>query len=122
MNTTRCEKTRDSTKGEKSFCSIRRKYQNPNSLFEQEKWKNDLDLSEKHRDTEVSLKNKEEELSMIIEELRSKFESDKQELAKEQVEKLSANDSLGKEKEARLAVEKAQVRLTEELGKPQGKL
>ncbi|KAG2333129.1 hypothetical protein Bca52824_004309 [Brassica carinata] len=59
---------------------------------------------------------------MIIEELRSKFESDKQELAKEQVEKLSANDSLGKEKEARLAVEKAQVRLTEELGKPQGKL
>lgn len=83
---------------------------------------------------------------MIIEELRKNFESAQIQLAKEQTEKLvrigqfvvkstcvlwvligyvvlqAANDSLGKEKEARLAVEKAQAGLTEELGKAQGEL
>ncbi|CAH8390031.1 unnamed protein product [Eruca vesicaria subsp. sativa] len=91
--------------------------------FEQEKLKNALLLNEKHcADMEVSLKNKEEELNMIIEELRKNFESAQIQLAKEQTEKLAANDSLGKEKEARLAVEKAQAGLTEELGKAQGEL
>ncbi|KAL0729003.1 hypothetical protein Bca4012_025096 [Brassica carinata] len=91
--------------------------------FEQEKLKNALVLNEKHcADMEVSLKNKEEELNMIIEELRKNFESAQIQLAKEQTEKLAANDSLGKEKEARLAVEKAQGGLTEELGKAQGEL
>ena len=83
---------------------------------------------------------------MIIEELRKNFESAQIQLAKEQTEKLvrigqfvvkstcvlwvligyvvlqAANDSLGKEKEAKLAVEKAQAGLTEELGKAQGEL
>ncbi|XP_022544934.2 kinesin-like protein KIN-14N [Brassica napus] len=91
--------------------------------FEQEKLKNALVLNEKHcADMEASLKNKEEELNMIIEELRKNFESAQIQLAKEQTEKLAANDSLGKEKEARLAVEKAQGGLTEELGKAQGEL
>ncbi|CAN7038997.1 hypothetical protein BRARA_B01366 [Brassica rapa] len=91
--------------------------------FEQEKLKNALVLNEKHCAVmEASLKNKEEELNMIIEELRKNFESAQIQLAKEQTEKLAANDSLGKEKEARLAVEKAQGGLTEELGKAQGEL
>ncbi|CAH8297909.1 unnamed protein product [Eruca vesicaria subsp. sativa] len=91
--------------------------------FEQEKLKNALALNAKHcADMEVSLRNKEEELNMIIEELRKNFESAQIQLAKEQTEKLAANDSLGKEKEARLAVEKAQAGLTEELGKAQGEL
>nr|BAB09933.1 kinesin-like protein [Arabidopsis thaliana] len=91
--------------------------------FEQEKLKNALELNEKHCvDMEVSLKNKEEELNMIIEELRKNFESVQVQLAREQTEKLAANDSLGKEKEARLSVEKAQAGLTEELGKAQGDL
>ncbi|KAF8075393.1 hypothetical protein N665_1097s0002 [Sinapis alba] len=91
--------------------------------FEQEKLKNALAMNEKHcADMETSLKNKEEELNMIIEELRKNFESAQIQLAKEQTEKLAANDSLGKEKEARLAVEKAQAGLTEELGKAQGEL
>ena len=38
--------------------------------------------------TEASLKNKEEELNMIIEELRKNFESAQIQLAKEQTEKL----------------------------------
>ncbi|KAF8055299.1 hypothetical protein N665_1299s0001 [Sinapis alba] len=91
--------------------------------FEQEKLKNALVLNEKHcADMEASLKNKEEELNMIIEQLRKNFESAQIQLAKEQTEKLAANDSLGKEKEARLAVEKAQAGLTEVLGKAQGEL
>ncbi|CAD5334896.1 unnamed protein product [Arabidopsis thaliana] len=91
--------------------------------FEQEKLKNALELNEKHCvDMEVSLKNKEEELNMIIGELRKNFESVQVQLAREQTEKLAANDSLGKEKEARLSVEKAQAGLTEELGKAQGDL
>ncbi|EOA12956.1 hypothetical protein CARUB_v10025939mg [Capsella rubella] len=91
--------------------------------FEQEKLKNALELNEKHcADMEVSLRNKEEELNMIIEELRKNFESVQMQLAREQTEKLAANDSLGKEKETRLAVEKAQAGLVEELGKAQGDL
>ncbi|CAA7049212.1 unnamed protein product [Microthlaspi erraticum] len=91
--------------------------------FEQEKLKNALELNEKHcGDMEVSLKNKEEELNMIIEELRKNFGSVQIQLVKEQTEKLAANDSLGKEKEARVAIEKAQAGLTEELGKAQGEL
>ncbi|XP_010448473.1 PREDICTED: kinesin-like protein KIN-14N [Camelina sativa] len=91
--------------------------------FEQEKLKNALELNEKHcADMEVSLRNKEEELNMIIEELRKNFESVQVQLAREQTEKLAANDSLGKEKETRLAVEKAQAGLVEELGKTQGDL
>ncbi|CAN6850336.1 unnamed protein product [Brassica oleracea] len=91
--------------------------------FEQEKLKNALVLNEKHcADMEASLKHKEEELNMIIEVLRKNFESAQIQLAKEQTEKLAANDSLVKEKEARHAVEKAQSGLTEELGKAQGEL
>lgn len=39
------------------------------------------------------MKSKEEKLSMIIEELRMNLESDKQELAREQVEKLVRSSS-----------------------------
>ncbi|XP_024004376.1 kinesin-like protein KIN-14M isoform X2 [Eutrema salsugineum] len=91
--------------------------------FEQEKLKNAMELNEKHcADLEVSLKEKDVELNMVIEELRKNFASVQVQLAKEQSEKLAAIDSLGREKEARLAVEKLQAALTEELGKTQGEL
>ncbi|KAL1203039.1 Kinesin-like protein KIN-14M [Cardamine amara subsp. amara] len=91
--------------------------------FEQEKLKNAMQMNEKHcADLEVNLKVKEEELNMVIEELRKNFASVQVQLAKEQTEKLAANDSLGKEREARLAVEKLQAALTEELAKTQGEL
>ncbi|VVB15956.1 unnamed protein product [Arabis nemorensis] len=91
--------------------------------FEQEKLKNAMELNEKHcADLEVSLKEKEEELNMVIEELRKNFSSVQVQLAKEQTEKLAANNSLGKEKEARLAAEKLQAALTDELAKTQGEL
>ncbi|XP_010539269.1 PREDICTED: kinesin-like protein KIN-14N [Tarenaya hassleriana] len=91
--------------------------------FEQEKLRNALAMTEKHcSDMELSLRNKEEELNMIIEELRKNFAAVQEQLTKEQSDKLAATDSLEKEKEARLAVEKAQAALTEELGKTQGEL
>ncbi|CDY29282.1 BnaC01g19340D [Brassica napus] len=91
--------------------------------FEQEKLKNAMGLNEKHcADLEVSLKEKEVELNLVIHELRKNFSSVQVQLAKEQAEKLAATGSLEKEKEARLAVEKLQAALTEELGKTQGDL
>ncbi|CAN7109982.1 unnamed protein product [Brassica rapa subsp. narinosa] len=91
--------------------------------FEQEKLKNAMELNEKHcADLEVSLKEKEVELNLVIHELRKNFSSVQVQLAKEQAEKLAATGSLEKEKEARLAVEKLQAALTEELGKTQGDL
>ncbi|CAB79573.1 kinesin-related protein katB [Arabidopsis thaliana] len=91
--------------------------------FEQEKLKNAMEMNEKHcADLEVNLKVKEEELNMVIDELRKNFASVQVQLAKEQTEKLAANESLGKEREARIAVESLQAAITEELAKTQGEL
>ncbi|XP_010520868.1 PREDICTED: kinesin-like protein KIN-14N [Tarenaya hassleriana] len=91
--------------------------------FEQEKLRNASTTAEKHcADMELSLRNKEEELNIIVEELRRNFTAVQERLTKEQSDKLAAIDSLEKEKEARVAVEKAQAALAEELGKAQGDL
>ncbi|KAJ6724345.1 KINESIN-LIKE PROTEIN [Salix viminalis] len=92
-------------------------------LFEQEKLQNALDFTEsKCVEMDLILKNKEEELNLIIVELRKSLASLQEKLSKEKSEKLAALDSLAKEKEARLTVEKSQASLLEEKGKIQGEL
>ncbi|KAJ6894470.1 kinesin-like protein KIN-14N [Populus alba x Populus x berolinensis] len=92
-------------------------------LFEQEKLQNALDFTEsKCAEMDLMLKNKEEELNLIIVELRKSLASLQEKLSKEESEKLAALDSLAREKEARLTVEKSQASLLEEQGKIQGEL
>ncbi|KAJ6293200.1 hypothetical protein OIU78_025228 [Salix suchowensis] len=92
-------------------------------LFEQEKLQNALDFTEsKCVEMDLILKNKEEELNLIIVELRKSLASLQEKISKEKSEKLAALDSLAKEKEARLTVEKSQSSLLEEKGKIQGEL
>ncbi|KAJ9182746.1 hypothetical protein P3X46_006704 [Hevea brasiliensis] len=92
-------------------------------LFEQEKLQNALEFTESRcADMEIMLKNKEEELNLIIVELRKSLSSLQEKVSKEESEKLAAIDSLAKEKEARLNFEKSQTSLSEELEKVQGEL
>uniref|UniRef100_A0A6M2F822 Kinesin-like protein n=1 Tax=Populus davidiana TaxID=266767 RepID=A0A6M2F822_9ROSI len=92
-------------------------------LFEQEKLQNALDFTEsKCAEMDLMLKNKEEELNLIIVELRKSLASLQEKLSKEESEKLAALDSLAREEEARLTVEKSQASLLEEQGKIQGEL
>ncbi|XP_011048279.1 PREDICTED: kinesin-3 isoform X2 [Populus euphratica] len=92
-------------------------------LFEQEKLQNALDFAESRcAEMDLIVKNKEEELNLIIVELRKSLASLQEKLSKEESEKLAAMDSLAREKEARLTVEKSQASLSEELGKIQGEL
>ncbi|KAJ6887029.1 kinesin-like protein KIN-14N [Populus alba x Populus x berolinensis] len=92
-------------------------------LFEQEKLQNALDFTEsKCAEMDLMLKNKEEELNLIIVELRKSLASLQEKLSKEESEKLAALDSLTREEEARLTVEKSQASLLEEQGKIQGEL
>ncbi|CAK7338337.1 unnamed protein product [Dovyalis caffra] len=92
-------------------------------LFEQEKLQNALDFAESRcSEMDLILKNKEEEMNLIIVELRKSLASLQEKLSKEESEKLAAMDSLTREKEARLTVEKSQASLSEELGKIQGEL
>ncbi|KAJ9671975.1 hypothetical protein PVL29_025565 [Vitis rotundifolia] len=89
-------------------------------LLEQEKLRNMLDCAErKCNEMEVLMKNKEEELNSIIMELRKNCASLHEKLTKEESDKLAAMDSLAREKEARLAAERLQTSLTDELGKAQ---
>ncbi|XP_022716966.1 kinesin-like protein KIN-14N [Durio zibethinus] len=91
--------------------------------FEQEKLRTALELTERRcSEMEVALKNKEEELNLIILELRKSLASLQEKLAKEESEKKAAVDSLAKEKEARISIERAQASLSEELDKVQGEL
>ncbi|EOY12618.1 Kinesin 3 isoform 4 [Theobroma cacao] len=71
---------------------------------------------------EVALKNKDEELNLIILELRKSLASLQEKLAKEESEKKAAVDSLAKEKEARINTERSQASLSEELDKVRGEL
>ncbi|KAJ6417314.1 hypothetical protein OIU84_003097 [Salix udensis] len=69
-------------------------------LFEQEKLQNALDFTEsKCVEMDLILKNKEEELNLIIVELRKSLASLQEKLSKEKSEKLAALNSLAKEKE-----------------------
>lgn len=63
------------------------------------------------------MKAKEDEFNSIIMDLRKYLEALQQKLAKKEIDKLEALDSLGREKEARLAVERLQASLLEDLQK-----
>ncbi|CAN1224131.1 Kinesin-like protein KIN-14N [Linum grandiflorum] len=94
-----------------------------NYLFEQEKLLTALEFAEARcAESELVLKNREEELNLIIVELRKSLASLQDKLSKEESEKTVAVDSLSKEKEARVDMEKSRAFLSEELGKVQGEL
>uniref|UniRef100_A0A5B6YNT3 Putative kinesin-1-like n=1 Tax=Davidia involucrata TaxID=16924 RepID=A0A5B6YNT3_DAVIN len=87
-------------------------------IQEQEKLRNTLESSQrKCTETEVAMKNKEEELDAIITQLKMNNASLQENLAKEESEKLDAIECHRREKEARAAAEKLQASLREELGK-----
>ncbi|XVE50512.1 hypothetical protein DITRI_Ditri01bG0168100 [Diplodiscus trichospermus] len=91
--------------------------------FEHEKLRSALELTERRcSEMEVALKNKEEELNLIILELRKSLASLQDKLAKEESEKKAVVDSLAKEKEARISIERSQASFSEELDKVQGEL
>ncbi|XP_038685654.1 kinesin-like protein KIN-14N [Tripterygium wilfordii] len=92
-------------------------------LFEMEKLRNELELTERRlAEMEMQLKNKDEELNLIIAELRKSLASLQEKLSKEESDKLVAMDALANEKEGRISMEKSQANLSEELGKAQGEL
>ncbi|XP_058072886.1 kinesin-like protein KIN-14D [Magnolia sinica] len=88
------------------------------SILEQERLQKTLESAERAcAETEAKMKQKEEELNEMITELRRKYDSLQDELTKEKAEKLVAIDSHRKEIEARVASEKLQASLSEELEK-----
>ncbi|KAF5804198.1 putative minus-end-directed kinesin ATPase [Helianthus annuus] len=90
---------------------------------EKDKLRETLDSSEKKcLETEAAMKNKEEELNAIISKLETKVSCLNESLAKEESEKLDALDSHKREKEARMASEKTQDSLREELGRAEQNL
>ncbi|KAM6553693.1 hypothetical protein CsatB_014455 [Cannabis sativa] len=92
-------------------------------VFEQDKLQNRLDKAElRCCETENLLKNKEEELNSIIQELRKNYSFLQEKFEQEECDKLSAMDSLTKERQARLDIERSQNTLSEELGKAQREL
>ncbi|CAL5341807.1 hypothetical protein CsSME_00026283 [Camellia sinensis var. sinensis] len=85
-------------------------------LLEQEKLRNLLEMAEKKcSDMEMLMKAKEEELNSIIMELRKNYSSLQEKFMKEESDRLAAVDSLAKEKEAKVAAERMQASLSEEL-------
>ncbi|XP_051135566.1 kinesin-like protein KIN-14N [Andrographis paniculata] len=91
-----------------------------NYVTEQEKLKNLLEsLETKCNNIESLMKAKEDELNAIIMDLRKSLESLQEKYSKEEADKSEALDSLGREKEARLAAEKLKASLSEELKKAQ---
>ncbi|KAL2476219.1 Kinesin-1 [Abeliophyllum distichum] len=91
-----------------------------NIVTEQEKLKNLLELAEKKcNDMEALMKAKEEELNSIIMELRKNLEALQEKFTKEELDKLEALDSLAREKDAKLAAERLQASLSEELKRTQ---
>ncbi|GAB4846221.1 Kinesin-like protein KIN-14C [Ancistrocladus abbreviatus] len=89
-------------------------------LLEQEHLREILESAEKKCcDIEVLMQNKEEELNAIIMELRKNYNLLQEKCTKEESNKLAVMDSLSREKEARIAVEKLQASLSEELEKAQ---
>ncbi|KAL3508549.1 hypothetical protein ACH5RR_027950 [Cinchona calisaya] len=84
-------------------------------VSEHEKLNNLLEAAEKKcSEMEELMKAKEEELNSIIMELRRNYEASQEKFAKEQSDKLEAMDSLTREKEARLALERLQASLSED--------
>ncbi|KAF5461053.1 hypothetical protein F2P56_020880 [Juglans regia] len=94
-----------------------------NYLIEQEKLLNALESAkQKCNEMEVLMKNKEEELNSIIMELRKNYASLQEKFMKEDLDKLAAMESLAREKEARLSIERTQASLSEELARAQQEL
>ncbi|EXB50942.1 hypothetical protein L484_021170 [Morus notabilis] len=92
-------------------------------VFEQEKLQNRLEKAEmKCGETEIQLRNKEEELNSIIQELRKNYASLQEKFEQEECDKLEAMDTLTKERHARLDIERSQNSLSEELGRAQREL
>ncbi|XP_047951925.1 kinesin-like protein KIN-14N isoform X1 [Salvia hispanica] len=91
-----------------------------NYVEEQEKIKKLLELAEKKcNDTESMMKAKEDELNSIIMELRKNLEALQSKFAKEEVDRVEALDSLARERDLRLAAEKLQASLSEDLRRSQ---
>ncbi|GMI63705.1 kinesin 3, KINESIN-LIKE PROTEIN IN ARABIDOPSIS THALIANA C [Hibiscus trionum] len=91
--------------------------------FEQEKLRCALELTERRcYEMEAALKNKDEELNLVILELRKSLGSLQENLVKEESEKKAAMDSLSKEKDVRISIERSKASLLEELDKAQAEL
>ncbi|XP_051124891.1 kinesin-like protein KIN-14N isoform X2 [Andrographis paniculata] len=91
-----------------------------NYVVEQERLKSLLELAEtKCNDMELFMKAKEDELNSIIMELRKNLESLQQKLDKEESDKLETLASLAQEKDSRLAAERLQASIAEELTRTQ---
>lgn len=91
-----------------------------NYVVEQDKLKNLLELADKKcNDLELFMKAKENELNLIIMELRKNLESLQEKFAKEETDKLEALDSLARERDSRLAAQRLQASLSEELKRAQ---
>ncbi|CAI8617556.1 unnamed protein product [Vicia faba] len=88
--------------------------------IEQERLKNSLEMTQqKSVQIELLLKIKEEEMNLIITEMRKNCTSLQEKLIKEEVEKSAAVDSLIKEREARHDIERSHTTLSEDIGKAQ---
>ncbi|KAK2380988.1 kinesin protein KIN-14N [Trifolium repens] len=86
--------------------------------IEQEKLKNSLEMTQqKSIEIELLLKIKEAELNLIITEMRKNCTSLQEKLIKEEAEKSAAVESLVKEREARLDIERSHTTLSEDLGR-----
>ncbi|KAK6134930.1 hypothetical protein DH2020_031308 [Rehmannia glutinosa] len=91
-----------------------------NYVTEQEKLNNLLELAEKRsNDMGLLMKEKEDELNSIILDLRKNLEALQEKFAKEERDKLEALDSLATEKDSRLAAERLQASISEELKRTQ---
>ncbi|EPS63940.1 hypothetical protein M569_10842, partial [Genlisea aurea] len=87
---------------------------------EQENLKNLLDLADKKcSDTELMMKEKEDELNSNITLLRKDLHALKEKLSVEELEKSKALDSMTEEKEFRIAAERQQASISEELKRSQ---
>ncbi|GMN63139.1 hypothetical protein TIFTF001_032212 [Ficus carica] len=92
-------------------------------VFEHEKLQNRLEKAElRCGETEIQLRNKEEELNSIIQDLRKNYASLQEKFEQEECNKLEAMDGLTKERQARLDIERSQKCLSEELGRAQREL
>lgn len=87
-------------------------------LLEQDNLRELLQAAErKCSDMEMLMQNKEEELNAIIMELRKNYNLLQDKCAKEESDKLVVMDDLSREKEARIAAERLQSSLSEDLEK-----
>ncbi|KAK4286049.1 hypothetical protein QN277_002660 [Acacia crassicarpa] len=94
-----------------------------NYSLEQERLKNSFELTQqKCMEIELLLKIKEEELNSIIVEMRRNCTNLQEKLIKEETEKSVAVESLAKERESRIEIERSQTTLSDDLGRAQREL